>query len=177
MPICIGIALGLDRREPRLHDSEHVVCMSVCACASLSCGSGLPCSSISKYPTIISEYTRPCRKRAGGHAFSYTRARSHTFSKTRAHSRTRMHVHAWRDYSETCSCRRHGSQASTDPAMAPPMKPLRHEERDRKDLEVRKRLQKFSAPRDRKGAKNDAFRHVLGRKVQKISRSKYFYFA
>ena len=28
----------------------------------------------------------------------------------------------------TCSCPRHGSQASTDPAMAPPMKPLRHEE-------------------------------------------------
>ena len=24
----------------------------------------------------------------------------------------------------TCSCPRHGSQASTDPAMAPPMKPL-----------------------------------------------------
>ena len=90
MPIFIGIALGLDRREPRLHDSEHVVCMSVCACASLSCGSGLLCSSISIYPTIISEYTRPCRKRAGGHAFSYTRARS----------RARMHVHAWRDYSD-----------------------------------------------------------------------------
>ena len=100
MPIFIGIALGLDRREPRLHDSEHVVCMSVCACASLSCGSGLLCSSIIICPTIISEYTRPCRKRAGGHAFSYTRARSHTFSKTRAHSRTRMHVHALRDYSD-----------------------------------------------------------------------------
>ena len=63
------------------------------------------------------------------------------------------------------------------PGHGPAHETARNMKRDGKDLEIRERPQKFSAPRDRKGAKNDAFRHVLGRKVQKISRSKYFYFA